>query len=77
MMAAYPHLVQTEKLIDGHPPIPTDYDILPAPKDAAPKTGVFGKATASTREKGERILEAMTHGLIKVIEREFNLSDKA
>ena len=74
MLAAFPDLVKVENIVDGFPPAPIDYDVLPVPKDAAPESGVFGKATAATREKGERILEATTNGLVQVIEQEFHLS---
>jgi creatinine amidohydrolase len=73
MLAAYPDLVQAEKIIDGRPPEPLDYDVLPAPKDGAPASGVFWKATRASREKGLRILAAVTDGIVKVIHKEFGI----
>jgi creatinine amidohydrolase len=71
MMAAHPDLVQEDKIVDGRPPEPTDYDILPVPEGAAPESGVFWKATRASREKGERILEAVSDALAEVVKKEF------
>jgi creatinine amidohydrolase len=73
MLAAAPDLVHAEKIIDGRPPEPLDYDVLPAPQDGAPASGVFWKATRASREKGERILVAVTDGIVKVVRQEFGL----
>jgi creatinine amidohydrolase len=71
MMAAHPEWVDEDKMIDGEPPRPFAYDVFPVPKDAAPPSGVFWKATQASQEKGERILKAVTRGLVEVIEQEF------
>jgi creatinine amidohydrolase len=73
MLAAYPEKVQAEKIVDGRPPEPLDYDVLPVPKGAAPESGVFWKASRASREKGERILTSVTEGIVKVVKKEFNL----
>lgn len=71
MLAAFPELVRVEAISDGHPPEPFDYDVLPAPKYGAPESGIFWKASLASKEKGIRILEAVTEGIVKVIEKEF------
>lgn len=71
MLAAFPELVRVEAISDGRPPEPFDYDVLPAPKDGAPESGIFWKASRSSKEKGNRILEAVTEGIVKVIKKEF------
>lgn len=71
MMAAYPELVREEAIQDGRPPEPFDYDVLPVPIDAAPASGIFWNASRSSREKGERILEAVVDSIIDVIHKEF------
>ena len=73
MLAAYPEKVQAEKIIDGRPPVPLDYDVLPVPKDAAPESGVFWKATRASREKGERIITSVSEGIIEVVKKEFDI----
>jgi creatinine amidohydrolase/Fe(II)-dependent formamide hydrolase-like protein len=72
-VAAFPQLVRDELIADGQPPQPFDYDVLPTPRDAAPQSGIFWKASLSTKEKGEQILEATVEGIIKVIEKEFQI----
>ena len=71
MLAAFPELVRKAEIIDGRPPEPFDYDVIPAPKNGAPESGIFWKASLASKEKGIRILEAVTEGIVKVIEKEF------
>jgi creatinine amidohydrolase len=71
MLAAFPDLVREPLIADGTPPQPFDYDVLPTPRDGAPASGIFWKATRASREKGERILNAVTDGIVRVIEKEF------
>lgn len=71
MLAAHPDLVRKDQIVDGTPPQPFDYDVLPAPRDGAPASGVFWKATQASQAKGERILEAVSQGIIQVIQKEF------
>ena len=73
MWAAFSEKVRIEKIVDGRPPEPLDYDVLPAPADAAPANGVFWKATRASKEKGERILAAVTDGIVAVAKKEFGL----
>ncbi len=73
MLAAFPGLVRRDQIVDGRPPEPFDYDVLPAPKGGAPASGIFWKASLSSQEKGERILQAVTQGIAAVIEKEFKL----
>lgn len=75
MLAAYPHLVKKDEIIDGTPPDPADYDILPAPVGGAPESGVFWKATRASEEKGERILAAVTGAIVALIKKEFDQAD--
>lgn len=74
MMAIRPDLVKQEKIVDGRPPIPMDYDVLPVPLDAAPESGVFWKPKSipSTPEKGIKFVDALIETLINVINKEFN-----
>jgi creatinine amidohydrolase len=71
MMAACPNLVDNDQIADGRPPQPFDYDVFPVPVDGAPASGVFWKASLSSREKGDRILDAVTRGILQVVKKEF------
>ena len=73
MLAAFPEKVHTDRIVDGRPPRPFDYDVLPAPLDGAPQSGVFWKATQASREKGQRILRAVSAGIVGVIKNEFGI----
>ncbi|MDY6846699.1 MAG: creatininase [Chloroflexota bacterium] len=71
MMSAYPELVNEDEIRDGSPPEPFEYDLLPVPKRQDRDTGVFWKASQATPEKGQRILNAATQAILKVIHEEF------
>jgi creatinine amidohydrolase len=71
MLAVRPDLVQMDKAVDGSLPTPFEYDVLPVDKDAAPKSGVFDRATQATTEKGERLMNSIVDALIEIIEKEF------
>lgn len=71
MLAAFPEKVRMDQIMDGQPPQPFDYDVLPVPARAAPSSGVFWKASRASRAKGERLLQAVTEGIISVIHKEF------
>lgn len=73
MMAAFPSKVQAEKVEDGRPPTPENYDIFPNSPDSSPDNGVFWLATRSTKEKGEKIIKNTVEGILKVIKKEFNI----
>jgi creatinine amidohydrolase len=76
MMAAYPEKVQTDKIVDGSPPVPFEYDILPVPQGSAPESGVFWKASQASKEKGERIWNAVVNGITEVIKFEFGIEEE-
>ncbi len=69
MVAVFPDLVRKELIVDGIPPQPFNYEVLPSPSHGAPDSRVFWKVTMANREKGERILnvliEDVTHVIIK------------
>jgi creatinine amidohydrolase/Fe(II)-dependent formamide hydrolase-like protein len=71
MMATRPDLVRDDLIVDGEPPSPFEYDVFPVPLDAAPKSGVFWKATRASQAKGQKILSATTQGILQVIQKEF------
>jgi len=72
MMSAFPELVNEQQMKDGLPPEPFAYDVLPAPERRDGDSGVFWKASLSTAEKGERILDAATQAILDVVKKEFS-----
>lgn len=70
MMEIAPELVRNDRIVDGTPPVPFDYDVLPVPRNAAPKSGVFWKATMASPEKGKRLVTAVTKAIVSIIDKE-------
>lgn len=71
MLALYPHLVRKDRIIDDqarrHPP----YDMIPAPPDTIPASGVLYKATFATEEKGRRLFSMLVDGVASAVITEF------
>jgi creatinine amidohydrolase len=71
MLFLHPELVRQDRTVDDqaerHPP----YDMIPAPADTIPKSGVLYRATLGTREKGQQLYEMLVDGVSSAIRREF------
>ena len=71
MLALYPDLVRKDRIIDDqsqrHPP----YDMIPAPPDTIPASGVLYKATLGNEELGIQLHEMITDGITSAIRGEF------
>ena len=71
MLALYPHLVRKNCIIDDqaqrHPP----YDMIPAPLDTIPASGVLYKATLGTEDIGKQVYDMLVDGITSAIRREF------
>lgn len=71
MLALYPHLVRMDKILDDqarrHPP----YDMIPAPPDTIPESGVLYKATHATKGKGDELYEMCVDAVSSMILTEF------
>ena len=70
MLALYPDLVRTDRIVDDqakrHPP----YDMLPAPSDTIPASGVLYKATLASVEKGRQLYEMLVESIASAINSE-------
>lgn len=71
MLALYPDLVRKDRIIDDqaqrHPP----YDMIPAPPDTIPASGVLYKATFATEEKGRKLYKMLVEGVASAVITEF------
>jgi creatinine amidohydrolase len=71
MLALYPEKVRVDKIADDqaerHPP----YDMIPAPSDTIPISGVLYKASLGTKEKGEVLYKLAVDAVVKAIRTEF------
>lgn len=72
MQVLKPELVRTEKIIDDEPVRRVSYEILPAPPDIVPKSGVLWKATLASKTKGEILLNAIIANLLEILKVELN-----
>jgi creatinine amidohydrolase len=71
MLALYPELVRRDKIADDaakrHPP----YDMIPAPEDTIPKSGVLYRASLGTADNGRQLYDLAVEALVKAITTEF------
>lgn len=73
MLALCPELVRKEQIADDESPAFLPYDILPAPKDVVPESGVLWHATKADEEKGKRAVESMVSALARIVEKELRI----
>ncbi len=70
MLALHPELVRRDRIADDrserHPP----YDMIPAPRDTIPASGVLYRATLAREETGHRIYEMLVEGVAAAVELE-------
>jgi len=71
MLALYPDLVRRGRIVDDQAERHPAYDMIPAPLDTIPASGVLYKATFATEEKGKRIYEMLVDGVTSAILTEF------
>ncbi|WP_309493627.1 creatininase family protein [Candidatus Hecatella orcuttiae] len=67
MLALKPELVRMEKTVDEHPRFP-EHLVVAKPGDYL-KSGVMGSPTKASREKGEKILEALVREVEELVKR--------
>ncbi len=67
-----PSLVKRDETIDEMPvEAQLDYFLYPSPKNYATKSGVMGKPSLATKEKGKIILDLIVKKMIRIIRKEF------
>lgn len=71
MLALHPELVHLDRAAD-HPPAEfPPYDVYPPRRDRTPPSGTLSSPKASSREKGEILLEVCTRGIVDALRAEF------
>jgi creatinine amidohydrolase len=73
MMVLYPHLVRTDRIVDDEAQRHPTWDVVPAPTDFIPKTGVLWHPTEATEEIGQRFVTAAVNRLEEALRTEFGL----
>lgn len=71
MLALHPDLVRLERAIEQPPAEFPPYDVYPARPEWTPASGTLSSPRASTREKGEILLDVCTAGIVRALRAEF------
>jgi creatinine amidohydrolase len=74
MMVVRPDLVRADRIVDDSAERHPSWDVIPAPSEFIPKTGVLARATTASAEIGQLLLEATTTRLVEAITSEFDLN---
>lgn len=73
MMVAHPDLIRHERIIDDEAERHPTWDVVPAPKEFIPKSGVLWHPTEATEEIGHKFMDGATKRLVTAIRTEFAL----
>jgi creatinine amidohydrolase len=71
MYVLRPDLVRRDRIADDHAARAPDWDVVPAPDEFIPASGVLMKPTDANEEAGKRFLEASVNRLVEAIRTEF------
>jgi creatinine amidohydrolase len=77
MMAIRPDLVRAEHILDDEAERHPSWDLVPAPPEFIPRSGVLWHATKATPELGGRFLDATSRRLEEAMRTEFRLGADA
>jgi creatinine amidohydrolase len=70
MMVLRPDLVRTESIVDDEAARHPSWDVVPAPREFVPESGVLWHATKASPELGDRFVEAASLRLEEAIRTE-------
>lgn len=71
MLALRPDLVREELIADDSSVEHPWYDLIPEPSTHIPQSGVLSRASAASRDKGERLQRMVVEKLVEAIKKEF------
>jgi creatinine amidohydrolase len=71
MLVLRPELVRRDLIADDHAARAPSWDVVPAPDEFVPRSGVLMKPTHASEEAGKRFLEASVGRLVEAIGTEF------
>lgn len=77
MLALRPDLVLNDRIVDDEAARHPSWDVLPAPRDFIPASGVLWHATLSTEQLGHRFIELAAGFLAQAIETELGTDNHA
>lgn len=73
MLVLHPKLVRKERIIDDEAGRHPRWDVIPAPEDFIPKSGVLWHPSEATVDKGRRFIAAAARRLEEALRTEFGL----
>jgi len=73
MLALHPDLVHTDRIVDDEAERHPSWDVVPAPSEFVPRSGVLWHPSVATAELGERFLETAAGRLVEALQTEFGL----
>ena len=73
MMVLRPKLVKKDKIKDEVPEIVLFYDLYPRPPQCSTSSGVYGKPSLASEEKGEKLVKEIVDKMKRMIENELVL----
>lgn len=71
MYVLRPDLVRRDRIADDHAVRAPDWDVVPAPDDFVPRSGVLMKPSDANEQSGQRFLDASVNRLVTAIRTEF------
>ena len=77
MLALHPELVRADRIRDDQSQRHPAYDMIPAPADTIPASGVLYKATLASEETGRRIHEMLVESIVAAVETELLRGEQA
>jgi len=73
MLALHPDLVHTDRIVDDEAERHPSWDVVPAPPEFVPRSGVLWHPSVATAELGDRFLDAAARRLVEALRTEFGL----
>jgi creatinine amidohydrolase len=73
MLALHPDLVRTDRIVDDEAERHPSWDVVPAPPEFVPRSGVLWHPSVATAELGRRFLDAAAGRLADALRTEFGL----
>lgn len=77
MMVLHPELVREDRIIDDEAARHPSWDVIPAPPDFIPASGVLWHPSVSTPELGRKFIDAAATRVIEALRTEFDLPASA
>jgi creatinine amidohydrolase len=75
MLVVRPDLVRLDRVVDDAAERSPSWDVIPAPAEFVPKSGVLARASHATERAGQLLLNGAVSRLIEAVQTEFDLAE--